>query len=85
MRDFGIDLLLVIESDSSSAKAVASGRRLGKQRHVQTLHLFPDMFAAHSFVIKKVQSLGNIRDILTTVIDRKTLNKYLMIMVFVEV
>ena len=32
MRDLGIDLLLIIESDSSSAKAFASRRRLGKQR-----------------------------------------------------
>ena len=36
----GIDLLLIVESDSSSAKAFASRRRLGKQRHVQTRYLW---------------------------------------------
>ena len=38
-RDLGIDLPLIIKSDSSCAKAFASRRGLGKQRLVQTRYL----------------------------------------------
>ena len=36
MRDLGINLPLIIESDSSMTKAFASRRGLGEQRHVPT-------------------------------------------------
>ena len=78
--------LLIVESDSSSAKVFASGRDLGKQRHVQTRYLWmQDMVAANSCDIKKVPTADNISDTLTKAIDRKTLDKHLKTMVIVEV
>ena len=86
VRDLGIDHLLIIESDSSSSKVFASGRDLGKPRHVQTRYLWiQDMVAAKSCDIKKVPTADNISDILTEAIDRKTFDKHLKTMVLVEV
>ena len=82
VRDFGINVLRNIGSDSSSAKAVASRRGLGKQRHAHTRNLWiQDMDAASNFVIKKVPTA----DILTKAIDRKTPDKHLKTLGFVEV
>ena len=54
MHDFGVSLLLVIESDSTSAKPLARRRALVKQRHAQTRYSWiHDMVAANNFVIKK--------------------------------
>ena len=39
LQDLGMDLKLVVESDSNSARAFTSRRGLGKQRHVQTRYL----------------------------------------------
>ena len=43
--DFGINLFLIIESDSSRAKAFVSRKVLGKQLHVQTRYLWTHMAA----------------------------------------
>ena len=65
-RDLGTNLHLIIESDSSSAKAFASRRGLDKQRHVKTRYLWiQDMVAANSLVIKKVPTADDISDFLT--------------------
>ena len=86
MHDLGIDLLLIIKSDSSNAKAFACPRGLGKQRHAQTRYLWiSDTVTANSFVIKKVSTADNISDILTKAINRKNLDRHLKTMGFVEV
>ena len=75
LRDLGIDLLFVSESDSSTGKTLVCRRGLGRQRHVQTRYLWiQDMVEANSFATKKVPTADNITDILTKAIDRKTLD-----------
>ena len=75
-----------MESDSASAKSYASRRGLGQQGHVQTRYFgIQDMIAANSFVIRKLPTTSNVSDILAKAIDRKTLDKDLSTMGFVEV
>ena len=86
MRDIGIDLKLVVESDSTSAKSFASRRGLGKQRHVETRYLWlQDRVAFKHLEIKKVATRDNVSDILTKSIDAPTLQRHLRTMGFVEV
>ena len=48
MRDLGVNLLLILESDSSSAKVCVRPRGMGWQRHFQTRYLWiQDMVAAN--------------------------------------
>ena len=78
MRDLGFDLTLIIESNSSSAKAFASRRGLGKERHVQTRNWWiQDMVAANSFSIKNIPTADYISNALTKAIDRKILDIHL--------
>eukprot|EP00435_Cladocopium_sp_Y103_P050139 s115_g15.t1 len=66
MADLGLELGLVVESDSSSAKAFASRVGLGKQRHVMTRYLWlQQVVQAERAVIKKIGTHHNPSDILT--------------------
>ena len=66
LRDLGLELGLIVESDSSSAKAFASRRGLGKQRHVQTRFLWlQQVVGDERVVIKKIGTASNVSDILT--------------------
>ena len=59
-------LLVVVESDSNSAKSLATRLGLGKQRHVQTRYLWlQERVAAHDLIISKIASGKNVADILT--------------------
>ena len=86
LRDIGIDLPLIVDSDSSSARSFASRRGLGKQRHVQTRYLWiQDRVAAKSFEIQKVCTHRNVSDILTKSVTRSLLDKHMEQMGFVDV
>ena len=67
---FGICSSLIF--DSSSAKAFASQRRVGKQRHVHQIRNWriQDMAAENNFMIKNAAAANNV-DILTKAISRK--------------
>ena len=66
LQAYGINLPLIIESDSSSAMAFASRRGFGKHRHVRTRHMWiQDLVAADNFEIKIVPTTDNVSDILT--------------------
>ena len=66
VRDLGLHLDLIMESDSTSAKSFACRQGLGKQRHVQTRYLWvQERIARKEFVIQKVESGRNVSDILT--------------------
>ena len=66
LKDLGLVVGLVVESDSSSAKAFASRVRLGKQRHVQTRFLWlQQAVQSERVVIKKIGTANNPSDILT--------------------
>jgi len=78
MRDLGLDLSLVVESDSNSAKSFATRLGLGKQRHVQTRYLWlQERVAAQDLVIAKIASGNNVSDILTKVVSTETLRTHL--------
>ena len=69
MRDLGIDLSVVVESDSNSAKSFATRMGLCKQRHVQTRYLWlQERVAAHDLIISKIASGRNVADMLTKIV-----------------
>ena len=83
--DIGIELGLVLESDSSSAKSFASRQGLGKQRHVQVRYLWlQQCVARHELVVRKIGTASNCSDILTKASDSKTITKHMHAMNFEE-
>ena len=86
MRDLGLEFQLELESDSTSAKAFASRKGLGKQRHVQTRFLWlQDKVAAGDLTVKKVDTGKNVSDILTKVTSGTVLAKHMEAMNYVTV
>ena len=77
LRDLGLFLDVVVQSDSSSAKSFASRRGLGKQRHVQTRFLWiQERVASGHLTIKKIKGESNCSDILTKTVAAPTLRKH---------
>ena len=86
MRDLGLEFQLELESDSTSAKAFASRKGLGKQRHVQTRFLWlQDKVAAGDLTMKKVDTGRNVSDILTKVTSGTVLAKHMEAMNYVTI
>ena len=80
-KDLGIDVDVVIESDSNAAKAFASRQGLGKQRHVQTRYLWiQNQVAMGAIKIVKVGTAHNYSDILTKVMPGVTIQKHMKTM-----
>lgn len=78
LRDVGLELGLVVESDSSSAKAFASRRGLGKQRHVQTRFLWlQQVVGDERVVIRKIGTVSNVSDMLTKSCSSPTILKHM--------
>jgi hypothetical protein len=66
LRDLGLRLDIVLESDSNAAGAFCSRKGLGKQRHVETRFLWiQDRVAAGHLRIVKIPGDRNVSDILT--------------------
>ena len=66
MADLGFEISLQIFSDSSAARAFASRRGLGRQRHVQTRYLWlQERVAAAHLTVQKVRTTQNPTDILS--------------------
>ena len=64
MADLRFEMSLEILSESSAARAFASRRGLGRQRHVQTRYLWlQERVAAGHLSIQKVKTTHNIADI----------------------
>ena len=81
MRDLGLDLSLVVESDSNSATSFASRLGLGRPRHVQTRFLWlQERVAAHDVIIVKIASGSNVADMLAKIIDTATRNRHMEIL-----
>ena len=65
-RDLGIDLEIDICTDSSSGKAFAARRGLGKMRHIETRYLWvQEHLALKTFRLHKVLGTENPADVLT--------------------
>jgi hypothetical protein len=77
LQDLGLDVGVVVQSDSSSAKAFTSRRGLGKQRHVQTRFLWiQERVAAGHLLIRKIKGEDNCSDILTKAVNAATLERH---------
>ena len=77
-QDIGLNLGVVLESDSSSAKSFASRQGLGRQRHVQVRYLWlQQAVAKHNVVIRKIGTKNNVSDILTKASDATTIARHL--------
>ena len=78
MRDLNLNVTLMVESDSNSARSFASRLGLGRQRHVQTRYLWLQSAVAGGRVeIKRVPTKDNVSDILTKPCDASTLVRHL--------
>ena len=85
LRDLGLSVNIIVESDSNSAKSFASRKGLGKQRHVQTRFLWiQERIALGHFQIRKVGTEDNVSDILTKSMPAKTLEKHLATLGYVH-
>jgi len=86
MKDLDLEFDIVIESDSSSARAFASRKGLGRQRHVQTRFLWlQEAVAGKMLVVTRVPTDRNVSDILTKCCGASTLAKHLATMKCIRV
>ncbi|CAE8666137.1 unnamed protein product, partial [Polarella glacialis] len=85
LADLGLHLDIVIESDSSSARAFSQRVGLGKQRHLQTRFLWIlERVAANHFSVVKVDTTRNVSDILTKATTAAVIRKHMLSMGLVE-
>ena len=81
MRDLMVELDVVVESDSTSAKSFASRKGLGKQRHVQTRYLWiQDRIRKNHLKVQKVPGKHNVSDILTKSVPAAELDRHMGVM-----
>ena len=86
LRDLGLELAIVLESDSNAAGALCSRKGLGKQRHVETRFLWvQDMVALGKLRIRKIPGESNVSDILTKSVTGPTLQRHATTMGLVAV
>ena len=84
--DMGLEMDVLIQSDSNSAKALASRRGLGKQRHVMTPYLWlQERVRCKHLRICKIRTEDNCSDILTKSVSVGTLEKHMQTMGFLPV
>lgn len=84
--DLGLNMNIVIKSDSNSARSFASRRGLGKQRHVMCRYLWlQERVRCKHLVIAKIHTDDNCSDILTKSMSAGTLEKHMRAMGFLSV
>ena len=75
-RDWGLEMDLVVASDSSAARGTASRRGLGKLRHVQTRYLWiQERVAKNELKIVAVGTKQNVADLCTKPVNKDTCEK----------
>jgi len=73
-HDLGVELVCQLETDSSSSIGTCSRRGAGKLRHIETPMLWiQHIVAQRRLVLKKIAGVVNGSDMLTKILDRKTL------------
>ena len=81
LKDLGIDMDVVIRSDSNAAKAFASRQGLGKQRHVQTRYLWiQNQVATGAIKIQKIKTNYNHSEMSTKVMPGVAIQKHMAAM-----
>ena len=77
-RDWGLEMDLVVASDSSAARGTASRRGLGKLRHVQTRYLWiQERVAKNELKIIAVGTKQNVADLCTKPVNKDTCEKHM--------
>ena len=78
LHDWNVTMELRVMTDSSSAKAFASKRGLGKMKHIQTRFLWiQERLVLKHFVLDKVGTLLNRADVLRKQLSAKDMHKHL--------
>ena len=78
LHDWNVNMELRVLTDSSSAKAFASRRGLGRMKHIQTRFLWiQERLALKHFVLDKVGTLLNRADVLTKQLSAKDMHRHL--------
>ena len=74
LADWGLQVGVVVSSDSSAARSIASRKGLGKTRHVQTRYLWiQDRLANGDFRVARIRTEDNVVDVLTKPVPAETL------------
>ena len=77
-RDWGLEMDLVVASDSSAARGTASRRGLGKLRHAQTRYLWiQERVAKNELKIVAVGTKRNVADLCTKPVNKDTCEKHM--------
>ena len=79
--DFGHEVKLIVNTDASTAKAIAMRKGLGKVRHM-AVHLLwlQERVALDDIAIHKILGAHNPSDILTKYVSRDLLDKFMKFM-----
>ena len=79
--DFGQDIKVNINTDASTAKAIATRKGLGKVRHMAVSLLWlQERVALNDVIIHKVLGSANPSDILTKHVSRDLLERFMKFM-----
>ena len=74
----GEDIQVVIKSDASAAKGIASRRGLGKVKHIELSQLWvQDKVARGDMIIHKVGTHDNLADAMTKHVGREMLERHI--------
>ena len=78
LRDLGHDVKIVVCTDASAAKGIASRRGLGKVRHIEVNQLWvQERVASGDIELKKVDGSNNLADALTKHVPGDILSRHL--------
>ena len=76
--DLGLVVRLVIQTDSSAARAIAKRKGLGKTRHLAVCHLWlQDRVGEKEIEVQKIGTHSNAADLMTKHLDAEKLDRFL--------
>ena len=79
LRDLGFELGLEVLTDDSAAQGIAGRRGLGKTRHIQVHYLWvQERVGNGDITLKKVWGGENQADLLTKILDQKTIQRHML-------
>ena len=78
MKDLGWQVGIKLHSDATAAIGIARRNGLGQKRHLDTTDLWiQDQVRSRNILLEKVLGLDNIADVLTTYVDKTSLDRAL--------
>ena len=83
--DLGVEMRLVVHTDSSAAVGITARRGLGKLRHIETQFLWvQNKVKSGAFQVAKVKGTENVADTFTKYLDRQTMDVHMETMGFIR-